>query len=136
VPTFDIDRAFETTLAQDRDDVRPVRVAEAGRAMPNELLPTPKSLRLEDIPGDRRVFAVNVIDAVHPLAELGERIDEGNHLVTRLPFQTKSVARHRVKHHFPGSGGMRDIPLRIVPSSAHIAVLEGDFDPFAICYFC
>src|ERR1044072_5951930 len=87
VPSLDVDRAREAAHAEDRDDVRPVRIAKARSPVPHELLAPAEALLLEHIAGDRRVLAVDVIDAAHPLAELTQRGDPGGHLMGKLPLQ-------------------------------------------------
>ena len=70
VPAFDVDRAVELVHPQDADDVGPVRVAEAGGAMPDVGLAAPDAELADDVPGERRVLAVDVKDfaASRPLA--------------------------------------------------------------------
>src|SRR5690606_38489072 len=78
------------------------------------------------VPVDRRVLAVQVVNATDPLAELGNWIDQGNHLMARLPLETKGITGHRVEHHLPSSRGVGDVPARPVPGASHIAILERD----------
>src|SRR6185503_1227677 len=84
VPALDVDRAAPARLAQDRDDVRPIRIAKTRRAVPNAVASRAGALGFDDVPVDRRVLAVDVIDAADPLAELGQGIDEAHHLVAGL----------------------------------------------------
>ena len=72
VPALDVDRALEPAAAQLRDDVGPVRVAEARRPVEGERLRTVDAGLAHDIPHYRGVLAV---DVEHPVDRVG--IDDG-----------------------------------------------------------
>ena len=104
VPAFDVDAAADSRHAQDADDVGPVGVAEAGRAVLDVLLAAADAVLPDDVPRDGRVLAVDVEDLLHPLAELRQRVDQAYHLMARLPLQAERFAGHLVEHHLPGGG--------------------------------
>src|SRR5579862_85548 len=129
VPSLDVDAARIASHPQYADDVGPVRIAKPRRAMPHVLFPAANAARPDDVPGHRRILAVDVMDFLNPLAQLRQRIDERNHLVARLPLQAESGAGYLVEHHLPGRGRVGDIHPRVMPPTAHVAILESDPDP-------
>ena len=73
------------------DDVGPVAVAEARRAVEGELVRAGDAVLADHVPVDRRVLAVHVEDLLDPLAQLRHRVDQLDHLVAGLPLQADVV---------------------------------------------
>ena len=98
MPTFDVDAAFESALAQLGNDVGPIAVTKAGCAMEGKLLGTVDAELLDDVPLDRCVFAMDVEDAIHVFAKLRHGVDELDHLVTGFPFQADILCVNGIEH--------------------------------------
>lgn len=135
MPAFDINRAYKVVHAEDGDDVGPVGVSETWGSVPYPSFAAAKAFGFKNVPGDGGVFSVNVVDLVHPFSELGDRINEGVHLVAGLPFEAESFTGDFVEHHFPGSWRVGNVPAWPLPSSEHIAVFECDFYAFVFSNF-
>ncbi|MNZ98715.1 hypothetical protein D3C78_1180130 [compost metagenome] len=87
---------------------------------------------LHYIPSYRRILAVDMKYFVHPFAQLRDRIDKTNHLVTGLPLQTDIILRNRIEHHLPGSWIMSNIPIARSPRPTHITVFKSNANA-AVC---
>src|SRR5215217_8077312 len=126
VPTLDIDGAGPAGEAQFGDDVGPVAVAEARRAHEDVRVLAENAVLADHVPADGGVLAVHVEDLVRPFANLGQRIDEVDHLVAGLPFEPDIVLRRLVEDQLPGIRIVRNVPVAGLPIAVHGAVFEGD----------
>lgn len=60
---------------------------------------------------------MNMKNLAYPLAELGNGINQGDKLVTRLPLQTQRFARNGIEHQLSGRWCMSNIPPGCISNS-------------------
>src|SRR5271165_2745036 len=126
MPAFDVDCSLVPGETQFADDPRPVAIAESGGAHLHERQLAEHAVLADHVPAHCRVLAVDVEDALGPFADLGDRIDQIHELMAGLPFEAEIVVGELIEHHFPGVGGVGDVPVAGRPIAVHRAVLEGD----------
>ena len=130
MPAFDVDGAFEAVAAEFGDDVRPVGIAEAGRAVEGERLRAVEAIFCKDVATDGGVLSMDVEETLRPFANLRHRVDELHHLMAGLPLQTDVVQRDGVEHQLPCGGIDGDVETAMMPDAAHVAVFKTDLHAF------
>ena len=108
------------------DDARPVAVAEARCAHLHERQFAEDAVLADHVPAHCRVLAVHVEDSRRPFADLRDRVDQIDELMTGLPFEAEVLVREFVEHQLPSVGIVRDVPVAARPVAVHRAVLERD----------
>ena len=98
MPAFDIDGAFKAAHAQDGNDICPVQVAKPGGAVIGKLLGAADTKAVDDVPIDAGAFAVHMENFVCPITELGQRVNQLNHLVAGLPFEAEVFGGKGIKN--------------------------------------
>jgi len=99
MPAFDIYAAYEPAPPQFRNNVGPVAVSESGRAMKDKLSRPVYPMPADDVPQYRSILAMRVKNPMYSFTQLRHRVDETDHLVTRLPLKAQIVRRNRIEHH-------------------------------------
>jgi len=129
VIALDVDAAPPAVEPERADQVGPVGVAEAGRAVVDVLHAAADAVLADHVPQHRRVLAVDVPDAVAIAAQLRQWIDEADDLVARLPLEADHRALHFAKHCVPGLRGMGDVAIPCFPRATGLAILKSQPHP-------
>ena len=131
---FDVNCACESCLKQDCEDIRPVGVSETGSSVPCIRVNAMCAVFANYIPRNSCVLSVNVDYFFCPFAELGNRIDQGAELMSRLPFKSESITGNCVEHKLPSGGRKSNVFGVSVPTVA--AVFEADLHSVSLSQLC
>lgn len=128
VPAFDVEVRIVTGAQEFVDDLRPVSLAQAGKAMLGHA-GMAEPISLQQGPVDESVLGVDVKNARAEFAQVGHRINELAEQVAGIPLQSDVFAFALVEKAFPEGGlahhvvvhdGLMPGPLRaILKGQAH-----------------